>query len=77
LLDTKGNRALLQQVAEVSGGQVVPPTAVDEVLALSAMSPEVSERTERQSLWDRWSFLWIIVGCLCTEWTVRKRLGLV
>jgi hypothetical protein len=77
MLDTKGNRALLQQVAEVTGGQVVPPTAVDEILTLTAQSPRINENVERQPLWNRWAFLWIVAGCLSVEWIARKRMGLL
>ncbi len=76
-LNTRCNITLLRQIAEVTGGQVVPPTAIDELLMLSSLAPEVSEREERQPLWNRWSFLAIAFACLCTEWVVRKRLGLV
>ncbi|MEZ6054308.1 MAG: hypothetical protein R3C02_23440 [Planctomycetaceae bacterium] len=76
-LNTRCNLTLLKQIAEVTGGQVVPPTAIDELLMLSTLAPEVSEREERQPLWNRWSFLAIAFSCLCTEWIVRKRLGLV
>jgi hypothetical protein len=77
MLDTKGNRALLEQVAEVTGGQVVPPTAVEEILTLTSQTPEVIEHVERQPLWNRWTYLWIIAGCLTIEWIARKRLGLI
>lgn len=74
--NTRCNVALLQQIAEVTGGQVVPPTAIDELLRLSSVEQDVSERVERQALWNRWSLLIVAFGCLCTEWIVRKRLGL-
>ena len=32
LLDTRSDRGLAQQIADITGGQVVPPTAVEEVL---------------------------------------------
>lgn len=77
LLDTRCNRPLLQQVSELTGGQVVPPTAIAEVLQLASLSPEVKETVERTPLWNRWSNLWIVVGCLVVEWIVRKQKGLV
>ena len=77
LLNTHCNVALLRQIAEVTGGQVVPPTALGELLTLSSMAAEVSERTEREPLWTRWSLLVTAFVCLSTEWVVRKRLGLV
>ena len=77
LLDTRCNRALLEQVAELTGGQVIPPTALPEVFQLASLSPEVSETVQRSPLWNRWLNLWIVVGCLFVEWVVRKRKGLV
>ncbi|MCA9074813.1 MAG: hypothetical protein KDA93_07260 [Planctomycetaceae bacterium] len=76
-VNTRCNISLLKQIAEVTGGQVVPPTAIDELLRLSSLAPEVSEKVERMPLWNRWSFLAIAFACLCTEWVARKRLGLV
>ena len=69
--------ALLEQIAKMTGGQVVPPTAIDEVLRLASLSPEVTETVQRTPLWNRWSNLWIVLGCLSIEWIVRKRKGLV
>ena len=76
MLDTRCNRALLEQVAQVTGGQVIHPTAVAEVLALASLSPEVTETVQRTPLWNRWTNMWIIVSCLFVEWIVRKRKGL-
>ncbi len=77
MLNTQCNRPLLDQVAKLTGGQVIPPTAIDEVLKLVSFTPEVSERVERTPLWNRWSNLLLVLGCVFTEWTVRKWKGLV
>jgi len=77
MLDTRCNRPLLEQIAKMTGGQVVPPTAIDEVLKLASLSPEVTETVHRTPLWNRWKNLWIVLGCLSVEWIVRKRKGLV
>jgi hypothetical protein len=77
MMDTRCDRALLAQIAKTTGGQVVPPTAVAEVLELALLSPEVHEHFERIPLWNRWANLWIILGCLFVEWIVRKAKGLV
>ncbi len=77
MLDTSCNRPLLEQIAHMTGGQVVPPTAIGEVLRLASLSPEVNETIHRTPLWNRWANLWIILGCLSLEWIVRKRKGLV
>jgi hypothetical protein len=77
MINTQCNRALLEQVAQVTGGQVIPPTAIGEVLELVSFTPEVVERVDRTPLWNRWSSLIIVLGCLFTEWVVRKGKGLV
>lgn len=77
MLNTQSNRALLEQIAQLTGGQVVPPTAIGEVLEMVSFTPEVSETKVRTPLWNRWSNLFIVLGCLFTEWVVRKAKGLV
>jgi hypothetical protein len=77
MINTQCNHALLEQIAQITGGQVIPPTAVSEVLDLASFTPEVSERIERTPLWNRWFSLVIVLGCLFTEWVVRKSKGLV
>ncbi len=77
MLDTRCNRALLEQVAELTGGQILPPTAISEVFQLASLSPEVHETVRRVPLWNRWANLWLVLGCLFAEWIVRKQKGLV
>lgn len=76
LLDTRCDRALAQQIADASGGQVLPPTAIGEVLNLTDLEPILTETTDSVALWVQWKFLWIVFGCLFTEWAVRKWMGL-
>ncbi len=75
LINTQANRPLLQQIAELTGGLVLPPTAADEVFRLTALDPEVNETIQREPLWNRWSNLVLVLGCLCIEWIVRKQKG--
>ena len=77
MLNTECNRPLLEQIAQITGGQVIPPTAIGEVLQLVSFTPEVTESIERSPLWNRWSNLLVVLGCLFTEWIVRKGKGLV
>lgn len=77
MANTQCNRVLLGQVAELTGGQVIPPTAISEVLELASFTPEVTEHIERTPLWNRWTMLVAVLGCLFTEWIVRKSKGLV
>jgi hypothetical protein len=77
MLNTHSNLALLEQIAQMTGGQVIPPTAISEVLKLVSFTPEVNETIQRMPLWNRWSNLLVVLGCLFTEWIVRKAKGLV
>ena len=77
MMNTECNRPLLEQIAKITGGQVIPPTAIGEVLQLVSFTPEVNETIERSPLWNRWSNLLLVLGCLFTEWMVRKGKGLV
>ena len=76
LLDTRSDRGLAQQLADITGGQVISPTSVEEVLKLINLEPEVTQRLETRPLWVEWKYLWIIFGCLLTEWIARKLKGL-
>ncbi|GAA4455488.1 hypothetical protein [Novipirellula rosea] len=76
LVDTRCNRVLAGQVAELSGGQVLPPTAVSEIIELTNLDPIVTHRVQRQPLWLRWRYLWLVFGCLQIEWIIRKWRGL-
>lgn len=74
--DTRSNRPLLEQIAELTGGQVIAPTVVDEVVRWAPLSPHIDETTSRRPLWDSWLCLCLICGCLIAEWIIRKRVGL-
>jgi hypothetical protein len=75
-VNTTCNRPLMKQIAQVSGGYVIPPTALAEWLTLQTGAPETISQVERLPLWNRWSCLWIAFGCLATEWFVRRMKGL-
>lgn len=75
-LDTRCDRALAQQLADLTGGQVLPPTAVEEVLKLTNLEPKVTRKPQNRPLWLEWKYLWIVFGCLQTEWIIRKWKGL-
>ncbi|MGE3780328.1 MAG: hypothetical protein AB7F89_24275, partial [Pirellulaceae bacterium] len=75
-LDTRSDRALAQQIAAATGGQVLPPTAIGEILGLTQLEPLIEQKQEMRPLWVRWEFLVVIFGCLFVEWGVRKQFGL-
>ncbi len=76
MTDTRADRPLLSQIAELTGGRVIPPTALAEVLQNVNLAPHVTEETSRQPLWNSWYFLWIVFLCLTAEWGIRKLVGL-
>ncbi len=76
LRSTRCNLPLLEQIAQATGGQVLPPDAVAALVSHLDLAPEVSEEVTEQPIWTRWSFLWLFVGCLTAEWTIRKLAGM-
>jgi hypothetical protein len=71
------DRALLRQIAEVTGGKSVAPEELGKQLA--TLDPGLTERvslTEKR-IWDNWIFLVIFAAVMSLEWWVRKRLGWV
>ncbi len=75
LMVTRCDRVLAEQIAKATGGLMLPPTAVPEVLALTNLEPIVTQAAARQPLWAQWKYLWIVFGCLHIEWIIRKWLG--
>jgi hypothetical protein len=76
MTETRSDRTLAQQIADITGGQVIPPTAIDEILKLTNLDPITSETVQQRPLWVQWKYLWIVFGCLQSEWFIRRRLGL-
>jgi len=73
LSDPFCNLPLLNQIADASGGSVIPPASLQSALAGLDATPD-PEDTElgRSPVWDRWSFLWIFIGCITIEWLARR-----
>jgi hypothetical protein len=70
---------LLESIATMTGGETVAPEELSSLvrrLAEETEGLEVREET-KQSLWDTWTTLVLIVGLLGVEWFLRKRWGLV
>lgn len=70
------NLPLLREIADASGGMVVPPTGLPAALKQLNLDPEVLETVTKQPLWNRWDLLAVFIGCLALEWSLRKFLGL-
>lgn len=70
--------SLLRQIAEMTGGKLVPAENLAEYLKsldLSALT-DYQVQTEHR-LWDNWPFLLAFAAVLSVEWWLRKRYGWV
>jgi hypothetical protein len=74
--NTRCDLPLLEQIAESTGGRLIPPTAAREIAGLLDSSPRVTEEITRKPLWNHGIFLWLVAGCLACEWIIRKVIGL-
>ena len=70
------NLPLLREIADASGGMIVPPTGLPAAIKQLNLAPEVLENVSKQPLWNRWDLLAIFIGCLALEWSLRKFSGL-
>jgi hypothetical protein len=70
------NLPLLREIADASGGMIVPPTGLKAALSQLNLDPEVLENVTKKPLWNRWDLFWIFILCLSLEWAGRKYLGL-
>ena len=70
---------LLAEIANLTGGSVVPPeklgTFLDDLLK-SGISTELT-RNRIQNLWDNWWLLLLFASVMSAEWYLRKKNGLV
>ncbi len=70
------NMPLLREIADASGGIIVPPTGLKAALQQINLDPEVMETVTKRPLWNRWDLFWLFIACLTLEWAGRKYLGL-
>jgi hypothetical protein len=70
------NLPLLREIADASGGLIVPPTGLEAALGQLNFEPETSESVSKKTLWNRWDLFFLFIACLCLEWAGRKYLGL-
>ena len=76
LTNVAANRKLLQQLADVSGGELFTPDTVG-LLAERLTPPDVrSAKRQELELWDNWPVLILFFVLLTGEWLVRKLNGL-
>ncbi|MGA7160025.1 MAG: vWA domain-containing protein [Bacteroidota bacterium] len=79
--DTKLNKALLEQLAAVSGGEYADGTQFDKLIhdlvSRPSMKPGEETTASEFELWNLPSLLSVIVALLGFEWFLRKRSGML
>ena len=70
---------LMRQLAEATGGGVRSPEELPDIFDEIRGKPAAFETLEQWSYtpWDKWPMFLLMAGCLCAEWVLRKRWGLV
>jgi hypothetical protein len=79
LANPRANPLLMKQLAEATDGGTRLPEELPDVFAEIAGRPAAFDTEEQWSFapWDTWPMLLLLAGCMCTEWFLRKRFGLV
>jgi hypothetical protein len=79
LANPRANPLLMRQLAETTAGGVRLPEELPDIFSEIAARPAAFETSEQwtYSVWDKWPMFLLLAGCLCSEWFLRKRWGLV
>ena len=76
LANVSCNRALLRQLAAMTGGETIEPWNTDRLLTLLQPDDQASEEVQERTLWDHWWVLIVLFSLMMTEWVIRKLNGL-
>ncbi|MES2791513.1 MAG: hypothetical protein V4719_17985 [Planctomycetota bacterium] len=76
LSDLSGNRELLSQLAQLSGGQLILPEKAYTIPELFHGPTAVQTQREEALLWDHWLIMVAFCVLLMAEWVIRKLNGL-
>jgi hypothetical protein len=71
-----GDEQRLASIASASGGELVRLEEIDQLPAKLQAARSRRSRVVEYSLWDSWQLYVFVLGCLGTEWALRKRFGL-
>jgi hypothetical protein len=79
LANPRANPLLMRQLAEATGGGVRLPEELSGIFDEIAKTPAAFETEQQWSFaaWDKWPMFLLLAGCMCAEWFLRKRFGLV
>ncbi len=76
LAEVTADRDQLNQVARLSGGSMVGPDELHDLLPIFGAPREVLEERHDVELWDQWPLLALFVGLVTVEWLARRGSGL-
>ena len=68
---------MLEELARVTRGKVVPAGKLDEIVGLLAALPEPPPAVRRVPLWSEPAFAFALIGLMGAFWVGRKAVGLV
>lgn len=71
------NRALLEEIAEASGGAYIPADSLSILGMLFEAEPRLKETGWNRRFFLNWDFWIVIVLLLSLEWFIRKRRGML
>jgi hypothetical protein len=76
LADTTPDPALMETIASLSGGKVVPPERADELAQLFLTQRTARTEIRESTLWDNALVLLLLASVLGSEWILRRSGGL-
>ena len=76
LANVSCNRALLRQLAGMTGGEMIEPWNTDRLVSLLRPNDHAAEEVQERTLWDHWWVLIVLFSLMMTEWVIRKLNGL-
>ncbi len=72
----KADQEILQEIADASGGQLVPIDELESFVATLPTRKVPITESRVEPLWHRPWFVIFAIGCLCLEWGLRRWKGL-
>jgi hypothetical protein len=76
LANVSCNRALLRQLAGMTGGEMIEPWNTDRLVSLLRPDDHDAQEVQERTLWDHWWVLIVLFSLMMTEWVIRKLNGL-
>ncbi len=76
LADVTASRAVLEQIAQISGGRFLLPHELGQLPKLIQPQDLTTSEAHEYTLWDHWLLLIVLFGLLTAEWVIRKWNGL-